>query len=86
MKQLDRTLENVTTLLSEAECTITDIVQMIIYLRDTADYALVKSFFDKNFTNTPKIIVLAPVCRIGWLIEIECIAIKSIKNNIFPCF
>lgn len=86
MKQLDRTLENVTTLLSEAECTITDIVQMIIYLRDIADYALVKSFFDKNYTNTPKVIVLAPVCRIGWLIEIECIAIKSIKNNIFPCF
>lgn len=86
MNQLGRTLENVNALLSEAECKMTEVVQMIIYLRDIADYTLIKSFFDKNYTDIPKVIVLAAVCRSGWLIEIECIAIKSLKNNFSPEF
>ncbi len=86
MKQLDRTLDNISTLLSEAECKMTDVVQMIVYLRDIADYSMVKNFFDKLHSNIPKVIVLAPVCRPGWLIEIECIAIKKIKNKKLPDF
>ncbi|WP_108823373.1 Rid family hydrolase [Dysgonomonas sp. Marseille-P4361] len=86
MKQLDRTLENINVLLSEAECGMTDIAQMIIYIRDIADYSLVNRFFDKNYIDIPKVIVLAPVCRPGWLIEIECIAIKNIANNLLPEF
>lgn len=86
MNQLGRTVENVNALLAEAECRMSDIAQMIIYLRDIADYTLVKSFFEKNYTEIPKVIVLAAVCRAGWLIEIECMAIKSLKNNTFPEF
>lgn len=86
MKQLDRTLENINVLLNEAECKMTDVAQMIIYLRDIADYKLVKQFFEKEYTNIPKVIVLAAICRTGWLIEIECIAIKSVKNNTFTEF
>jgi enamine deaminase RidA (YjgF/YER057c/UK114 family) len=86
MKQLDRILENVNALLSEAECRMSDIAQMIIYLRDVADYTLVEKFFDKNYTNIPKVIVLAAICRSGWLIEIECIAIKNVNKIIFPEF
>lgn len=86
MKQLERTLENINVLLNEAECKMTDVAQMIIYLRDIADYKLVKQFFEKEYTNIPKVIVLAAICRTGWLIEIECIAIKSVKNNTFTEF
>lgn len=86
MKQLDRVLENVATLLSEAECDWADVVQMIVYLRDIADYAVVKAFFDKHYRCIPKVIVWAPVCRSGWLVEMECIAIKSRENDGFPCF
>ena len=86
MKQLERTLENINVLLNEAECKMTDVAQMIIYLRDMADYKLVKQFFEKEYTNIPKVIVLAAICRTGWLIEIECIAIKSVKNNTFTEF
>lgn len=84
--QLARTLENVNMLLSEAECGMNDVVQIIVYLRDIADYSLVKSFFYKNYSNIPKVIVLAPVCRPGWLIEVECIAIKKIENKKLPHF
>lgn len=86
MMQLNRTLENVSVLLSEAECEMTDIVQMIVYLRDIADYSQVKGFFDKHHSRIPKVIVLAPVCRPGWLIEVECIAIKRIENKKLPDF
>ena len=81
--QIRRTWENVEALLSEAECSFSDLSQMIVYLRDTSDYNIVKKMFEDKFPSIPKIIVLAPICRPGWLIEMECIAVKCIKNNRF---
>ncbi len=79
-KQTLRMWENVATLLEEREHTMNDIAQMIVYLRDVADYPLVKKMFDEQFPQTPKVIVLAPVCRPTWLIEMECISIKEFSN------
>jgi enamine deaminase RidA (YjgF/YER057c/UK114 family) len=56
---------------------------MTVYLRDMADYAVVKQLFDERFPHTPKVILLAPVCRPGWLIEMECMAVKSEVNTEF---
>jgi enamine deaminase RidA (YjgF/YER057c/UK114 family) len=55
-----------------------------VYLRDMGDYAVVKRMFDERFPQTPKVILLAPVCRPGWLIEMECMAVKSETNPAFP--
>ncbi len=85
-KQIDRTVENIEVLLAEAESGMEDIAQMIVYLRDTADYQLVSSYMDQNYPSIPKVIVWAPVCRPGWLIEIECMAIKKIENKMFENF
>lgn len=85
-KQIERTFENIHVLLAEAQAAMTDIAQMIVYLRDTADYQLVNEYISIHYPQTPKVIVWAPVCRPGWLIEIECIAIKAIKNNRFEPF
>lgn len=74
--QTHRMWENVEALLSEGEMTYDDVVQMIVYLRDPADYALVKRLYDERFPNTPRVITLAPVCRPTWLIEMEVIAEK----------
>ncbi len=41
--------ENVETLLKEADCTFEDLGQMIVYLRDIADYTVVKAMYDKRF-------------------------------------
>ncbi|MFA6813248.1 MAG: Rid family hydrolase [Bacteroidaceae bacterium] len=82
-KQALRVLENVEALLLEGNCTLDDLGYAFIYLRDTADYAVVKTLYDKYLPNVPKIIVLAPVCRAQWLIEIECMAIKKDRNIIF---
>ena len=85
-KQTERTFENVQALLSEADANLNDVAQMIVYLRDTADFAIVNRYLDTNHPSIPKIVVLAPVCRPGWLVEIECIAVKSIENKQFALF
>lgn len=74
LKQTERMMENISALLSEANATIKDIMQAIVYLRDPADYYVVENFFRNNYSDFPHIIVHAPVCRPGWLIETECMA------------
>lgn len=85
-KQAERMLENVAKLLEEAQCTFEDVAQMTVYLRDTADYAMVSDLFAKRFGGKPCIIVLAPVCRSKWLIEMECSAVRKISAPQFAPF
>lgn len=51
----------------------------MIYLRDPADYGFVKPKIDQYCENLPAVYVKAPVCRPGWLIEIEATAEKIIN-------
>lgn len=74
-------MENIDALLAEANADHTDIMQALVYLRDIADYRVVEDFFQKNYPNFPHIIVHAPVCRPGWLIETECIAVVENDEN-----
>ena len=80
VKQTHRMWENVEALLAEADCTFDEVGEMVVYLRDTADYDLVKEMFEERFPGKPYVIVHAPVCRPGWLIEMECMAIKQIDK------
>ncbi len=81
-KQTKRMLENIDALLAEVDMQLDeDVAMMTVYLRDIADYNIVKSLFEKRFPTRPKAIVQAPVCRPGWLIEMECICIKEAKNE-----
>lgn len=86
LKQTKRTLENISVLLKQAEMQMGDVMQMIVYLRDLADYTILSEYLGANYTMTPYLLVLAPVCRPGWLVEIECIAVKVIGNNEFERF
>lgn len=85
-QQTLRMWENVEALLAEADCTYEDVGPMIVYLRDIADYRLVRSLYDERFPNHPVVILHAPVCRAGWLIEMECMAIKGINKPELPAF
>lgn len=86
VRQTQRMWENVETLLRESDMSYDDVMHLIVYLRDTADYNVVKQMFDLRFPNTPTVITFAPVCRPTWLIEMECIAIKARINPQFPNF
>lgn len=85
-RQTERMWENVAALLAEADCNFSDVGQMIVYLRDPADYAVVSQMFEARFPNVPKVIVHAPVCRPGWLIEMECMAAKAIHSETYKPF
>ena len=80
VKQTHRMWENVEALLAEADCTFDEVGEMVVYLRDTADYDLVKEMYEERFPGKPYVIVHAPVCRPGWLIEMECMAVKKIDH------
>lgn len=81
-----RMIENISVLLNEAECEWTDVAHMIVYLRDISDYQTVKMMMDEKFPDIPKVIVLAPVCRTGWLVETECMAIKPCEHACYDPF
>ena len=82
-RQTERMWENVETLLAEAECTFEHVGHLIVYLRDIADYTVVQEMFEERFPNIPKVYLQAPVCRPGWLVEMECMAVKSIHNEAY---
>lgn len=84
-RQSGRMLENVEALLKEADCNFDDVQQIIVYLRDVTDYSFVHKLFSARFPGKPKVIVHAPVCRPGWLIEMECIAMKAVETS-YPEF
>lgn len=85
-RQTARALENIVALLAGADATLGDVAQMIVYLRDIADTAVVRWYFDEHHRDIPKVFVLAPVCRPGWLVEVECIAIKRVSNPAYAVF
>ncbi len=84
-KQTLRMWENVEKLLEEGGMTYDDVMQIVVYLRDGADYSVVSRMFSERFPHIPYVITLAPVCRPTWLVEMECIAVKATSND-FPDF
>ena len=85
-KQTFRMWENVEVLLAEADCTFEHVGHLIVYLRDMADYTVVNEMFNERFPQIPKVFVWASVCRPGWLIEMECMAVKPILNEDYPAY
>jgi len=85
-KQLDRTLENIEALLAQASASMIDNNVFIVYLRDMSDQFLIQEQLALRYPDIPTIFVHAPVCRPGWLIEIESIATLPANNPQLPAF
>ena len=86
VKQTQRVWENVDALLKEADSSFDDVMAMIVYIRDVADYEVVRALYAERFADKPVIIVHAPVCRPGWLVEMECMAVKKTENPEYAPF
>ena len=80
--QARRTLENMGALLAAGGASLADLLQMVVYLRDGADGERITAFLSS--TDYPYTLVHAPVCRPGWLIEIEGIAVVPHQNDQLP--
>jgi len=79
--QFERAIINIEALLKAVDTTLADILYYIIYLRDFNEKDIVSNLFADRCPNKPAIFVLAPVCRPGWLIEIECEVFGKINSR-----
>lgn len=86
IKQLDRTLTNTEALLKNAGASLKDIAVFTVYVRDPSDYSIVRRRMRQQFKNIPIIIACASVCRPGWLVEVEGIAVVPFSDSSLPSF
>jgi len=84
--QADRTLGNVEALLEDGGASLDDVVHMVVYVRDAPDHAAVGRFLDARCPGIPRILAEAPVCRPGWLVEIECMAVVANDDARWPAY
>ena len=85
--QTERIFDNIEALLAEGDGALKDLKQVTVYLRDGADYELVVNGVNKRLpAETGRIFVRGPVCRPGWLVEIEGIAVNRNGNTEFKDF
>ncbi|NIM64292.1 MAG: hypothetical protein GTN89_02170, partial [Acidobacteria bacterium] len=86
LRQVERTIENVSALLEEGGASLDDVAAMVVYLRDGADAERVTAFLDRLSPTLPFTTVRAPVCRPTWLVEIEALAIVPNDDPRWPAF
>ncbi|MGD8452530.1 MAG: Rid family hydrolase [Phycisphaerae bacterium] len=84
--QLDRTLDNIEALLNVAGAGGDDLCHLIAYVRHAGDATAVHRGLRERFAAVPLIVVTAPVCRPGWLVEVEGQAIVPATNPTLPPF
>lgn len=75
-RQALRMMENISALLAEAGAGINDIESSVLYLRDASDYHVISKLFRERWPMLDPVFVQASVCRPGWLIEMECVAVS----------
>jgi len=85
-RQLDRTIENMEALLRQAGATLGDMCVFIAYVRDPSDHAVAWRQMRERFGDVPIEVAVAPLCRPGWLIEVEGVAIVPASNPELPTF
>jgi enamine deaminase RidA (YjgF/YER057c/UK114 family) len=86
LRQLDRALGNVDALLRSGSASLADMMYLIVYLRDPADYSRVNAHLSACVAGLPTLILHAPVCRPQWLVEVEGVAIGRSTRPALPAF
>jgi enamine deaminase RidA (YjgF/YER057c/UK114 family) len=85
-RQLGRTLENMEALLAQADAALADMAVVIAYVRDPADHAQAERLLRERFGDAPIQVGIAAVCRPGWLVEVEGVALRGAMNPGLPEF
>lgn len=74
--QTERTIDNVEALLREHGATLSDMRYIIIYMRNRKHFQFIQDILLSRFpADVPVVPVEGAVCRPGWLIEMEGVAI-----------
>lgn len=83
-RQLDRSLENIESLLQRGGATAADLAVLIVYVREPSDRAAAFRHLRERFGDVPFLVVAGRVCRPGWLIEVEAQAIVPVVRPSLP--
>jgi len=86
LRQLDRAIENVEALLAPAGAGLEDMAAIIVYVRDISDHTPILHKMRQRFGDIPMTVVCASVCRPGWLVELEGMAIVPASCPELPVF
>jgi enamine deaminase RidA (YjgF/YER057c/UK114 family) len=85
--QTDRTVENISALLNNHDAGLNDLKIAVVYLRDANDAPLVEERLQSLLPeNLPRIMVKAPICRPGWLVEIDAIGVNNHGDSSYKKF
>lgn len=85
-RQWERVLENMQALLEGAGASLEHLNVMIVYVRDPSECQRLNEWMLDRFPVTPFMVLTAPVCRSGWLVEIEGAASVKDRNPELPEF
>jgi len=84
-QQMHCAIDNVESLLAAQHASLSDMVLAIVYVRDFHAVSLVRSVMEQRLgVRVPCIFSHAAICRPGWLIEIEGVAICNDKTQFKP--
>ncbi|MCM8765144.1 MAG: Rid family hydrolase, partial [Candidatus Omnitrophica bacterium] len=86
INQFNHTLNNIEILLRQAGANFENVCVFIVYVRDITDAGFIRQEMKKRFGNIPFLVIWSKVCRPGWLVEIECQAVRGQNNNDFFAF
>ena len=77
-RQTEQALENVKSLLATEGLALPHLAYLLVYLRDAASAPRVRELLNRALPgNVPSLILEGAVCRPGWLVEVEGVAIKA---------
>ena len=72
--QAGRAIDNISALLADAGHGLADVRMALIYVREDGFATDALAAFESRFpAGIPHVVLHAPVCRPGWLVEIECL-------------
>lgn len=77
LTQTGRLFLNIEKLLQSGGASLADVSYFVVYLRDVADKASVSRYLRLRFPDVPCLVLSGRVCRPEWLIEVECMAVKT---------
>lgn len=86
LRQFERALLNVEGLLKAGDANLSDLMHLIVYLRDPSDYSRIHARLSEILPGLPVVIVQGAVCRPQWLVEIEGIAVVPNQDPALPQF
>ncbi|HQU17264.1 MAG: hypothetical protein B7Z66_11030 [Chromatiales bacterium 21-64-14] len=86
LRQLDRAIANVDALMRAGGADLVDLMYLIVYLRDSADYPRIEARLHERLPGLPRVIVAGAVCRPEWLVEVEGVGIAPDQRPELPAF